>query len=118
MLRYNSATGETVLDGHFEGIGYSGFGEGKDNPAMEAVPNIGPIPRGHWKIGAPVTHPHLGPLAFPLTPVGHDAHKRTEFFIHGANALHPNDSSHGCPILGRSIRERIRDDKETELDVV
>ena len=35
------------------------------------------------------------------------------FRIHGDNETH--DASHGCIILGRSIREKIRDNKETVL---
>jgi hypothetical protein len=116
MLIYKQTTGETTLDGHFEGLGYSGAGEARNNPDMEAVPDEGPIPRGRYEIGPKRDSPTLGPIVFDLTPVGHDAHGRTEFRIHGDNVNH--DASHGCIILGRSIRERIWDDGEKELEVV
>lgn len=89
----------------FEGEGYSGHGEGRNNPEMETVHDLGPIPRGLWRIGDPVNHPRMGPLTFPLIPIGHDAHGRTGFFIHGNNAA--NDASHGCPILDHEIREHV-----------
>lgn len=115
MLTYTQATGEIYLDGHFEGIGYSGRGDGRNNPAMEAVANKGPIPRGRYAIGDARESETLGPIVFNLTPVGHDAHGRSAFRIHGDSKDH--NASHGCIIAGRSVRERIRDDKETELEV-
>ena len=115
-LRYVQATGEIYLDEHFEGIGYSGSGDARNDPAQEATPNAGPIPRGLYSIGEARTSDRTGPVVFDLTPVGHDAHGRTAFEIHGDNKNH--DASHGCIIAGRTIRERIRDDKERELEVV
>ena len=116
VLLYNQKTGETYLDGEFEGIGYSGTGDGRNNPDMEDVPNVGPIPRGKYKIGQPYYSSRCGPICFPLEPVGHDAHGRTDLRIHGDNKT--GDASQGCIILGRTIRSRIRDDRETELEVV
>lgn len=116
MLTFNSATGETILDGSFEGYGYSGAGPGRNNPEMEDIPTVGPIPRGKYMIGTPYYSEKCGPICFPLTPVGHTAYGRTHFRIHGDNKA--NDASTGCIILGRTIRSRIRDDKETELEVV
>lgn len=118
LQRNEHGDGELTLDGNFEGTAYSGHGEGRNNTAMEDVPNIGPIPRGKYKIVQPpqANHPKLGPIVFHLEPVGHDAHGRTAFRIHGDNKNH--DASEGCIIAGRTIRERIRDDKETELEVV
>jgi len=115
-LVYHQKTGETYLDGNYEGRGYSGKDEGRDNPDMENVASIGPIPKGKYKIGAPYYSEKCGPICFPLDPIGHEAHGRTHFRIHGDNKT--NDASEGCIILGRSIRTRIRDDKETELEVI
>ena len=118
MLTYCQSTGEITLDGKFEGIGYSGFGIGKNNPDMEAEPNIGPIPAGRYAISQPpvAKHPKLGPIVFALTPVGHSAHGRSAFRIHGDNK--DKTASHGCIVAGRTIRERIRDDLEKELEVI
>jgi hypothetical protein len=108
--KYGQSTGD-LFDPHgrFVGTGYSGAGrtlkEGRNNPKMEDVPNKGPIPRGLYRIGPARTHPRLGPLAMPLTPIGHDCHGRSGFFIHGDNTA--GDASHGCVILGRPFRVAI-----------
>src|SRR5262249_6246005 len=38
--------------------GYSGFERGKNNPAMQGVKDVGPIPIGRYTIGAPTTYKH------------------------------------------------------------
>lgn len=88
--------------------GYSGFGVDRDDPDAEGKAGRGPIPRGVWKIGVPVHHIRLGPLAFPLQPIGHDAYHRSEFFIHGDNRRGDKSASTGCIILDRPSRECIR----------
>lgn len=115
-LLYRQRDGEIDLDGHYEGLGYSGRGAARNNPAMEAMPNLGPIPRGKYSIGPAHDHPALGPIVFNLEPVGHDAHGRSAFRIHGDNMAH--DASHGCIIAGRAVRMHIRLLGETELEVV
>ena len=101
---------------------YSGHGVGLNNPDMESVPDVGPIPAGQWSIGEWIEdHPDLGRWAAPLTPVGHDAHGRTAFFIHGDTAEHNKTASHGCIVcgpLGSGGRMAIRDSGETDLLVV
>jgi lipoprotein-anchoring transpeptidase ErfK/SrfK len=114
---YRQLDGEITLDGNFEAYGYSGSGVGKNNPDLENVPNVGPIPRGRYLIQQPpYDDPHKGQIVFRLTPVGHDAHGRSGFLIHGDNITHT--ASHGCIIAGRLVRQAIRDDNETELEVV
>ncbi len=96
------------------GSGYSGFGEGKNNPAMEAVPNVGPIPQGRYQIGKAYKHPDLGPCTMNLTPVGGTtAFGRTLFRIHGDNLDH--NASHGCIVLNRDIRLMIDASSDKEL---
>lgn len=109
--------GELDHDGVFEATSYSGTGAGRNNPDMEAVPNVGPIPRGLYHIG-PATddHPSLGPRVMALTPVGHNAHNRTAFFAHGDSANH--DASHGCIILGRTMRDAMDASPDRDLMVV
>lgn len=109
--------GELDKDGAFEAISYSGTGDGRNNPDMEAVPNVGPIPKGLYRIG-PATddHPHLGPRAIPLIPVDHDAHGRTDFFAHGDSKTH--DASHGCIILGRTMRDTMDASSDKDLMVI
>lgn len=89
----------------FEGHGYSGFGIGRNNGAMEDIADIGPIPCGLYEIGLSYQHIKLGPIVMNLTPAGHNAHGRTLFRIHGDNST--NDASHGCIIQARVTREEI-----------
>lgn len=114
-------------DGSFEGfdievlaIGYSGAGHsphtGRNNPDMEDQKGKGPIPRGRWIIGNAHTSSRVGPVAMHLTPVGHTAHGRTAFMIHGDDK--ENDASRGCIILVRRIREMISTSGITELLVI
>ena len=46
MWSYNVQYGTVTHDENFEGVGYSGNGDGLNNPAMEDKMDIGPIPRG------------------------------------------------------------------------
>lgn len=115
MWTYRQSDGELLHDGAFEGTGYSGTGIGRNNPAMEAVANEGPIPAGSYSIGRAHDESVLGPCVFALTPHG-DTHGRSEFYVHGDNARH--DASEGCVILGPSIRHLIRDSGDTALEVI
>ena len=104
-FRYVQATGDMFdPQGRLLARGYSGNGEGLNNPAMEDVPNTGPIPRGQWMIGPAFTHSTLGPVSMRLQPHGHKAHSRVAFLIHGDNGLGNRSASHGCIILPRSAR--------------
>lgn len=105
---YAQATGDLDHGPTYEGRGYSGHGPGVNKPALQNIVRVGPIPQGKWVIGAPRTDPHLGPLAFPLSPApGTNAFGRSGFFIHGDNSLMNETGSEGCIVLGRAIREVI-----------
>jgi hypothetical protein len=116
MWIYTQINGELNHDGVFEGNGYSGKGEGRDNPEMEAAPSVGPIPKGLYHIADSRTSDRLGPIVMDLDPVGHNALGRTLFRIHGDNARH--DASDGCIILGRATREAIATSPDKELTVI
>lgn len=117
MFRYNSDTGQMLnAVGAHIGTGYSGTGEGRNNPAMENVQGVGPIPRGMYRIGAARHSDRLGPIVMNLDPMlGTNVFGRSLFRIHGNNAA--NDASHGCIILDHHIREEVAayDDKELEV---
>ncbi|MGH7441506.1 MAG: tlde1 domain-containing protein [bacterium] len=87
---------------------YSGHGEGLNNPILEAVPDVGPIPAGSWTIGTAFHSPQTGPMSIPLTPQDL-VHGRTGFFIHGDEIAHAGEhlASHGCIIAPLAIRELI-----------
>lgn len=120
MWTYQQGTGRLSRNEQPVAIGYSGFGEGKNNPALQGVPDIGPIPRGDYTIGPPecvdVPGPH-GPYVLRLTPhqpVG----GRDGFLIHGDSIEHPGQASHGCIILARGFRSLIVTSRDTLLRVL
>lgn len=101
---------------------YSGLGEGLNNPAKEAVPDVGPIPQGEWTIsGPPFDDPAHGPYVLRLYPkVGMQTFNRSGFLIHGDEVAHAGEhlASHGCIIADRVTRERIYQSGDTQLFVV
>lgn len=99
------------------GKGYSGNGVGLNNPNMQNVPFVGPIPRGTYDIGSATTT--RGPLTLPLNPrPGTDTFGRDAFRIHGDNSCGCQSASAGCIILRRGIREQINNSSDRELRVV
>jgi type VI secretion system (T6SS) effector TldE1-like protein len=120
MWTYKQATGELSHDTlGVLGRGYSGHGEGVNNTAMEHIPRVGPIPRGHWSIGAPRDSERVGPFALALTPEPDtQTFGRTAFLIHGDNRHRDQSASHGCIIMPRVIREAIHDSDDTDLEVI
>lgn len=120
MLTFHQSSGKIDdANGVLIGVGYSGYGAGLNNHAMEAVRGVGPIPLGKWKIVEWIDHhPKLGPCVARLAPDGHDAHGRSAFDIHGDNSNLNHTGSDGCIVAGRLIREAMRASGETEINVV
>jgi hypothetical protein len=120
MWTYSQSTGlleDAAGNPVAAGGAYAGNGPGRNNPAWQHVRNIGPLPRGLYKIAPAVTHAKLGPVCLPLTPdAGNVMHGRSAFYIHGDNAT--NDASEGCIILARPIRELLSKSKDRWLVVV
>lgn len=117
MWQYTQSSGQLHHNGKLIATGYSGRGEGRNNPALEAGRAVGPLPRGRWKVvGPPYNSANVGPYALKLEPVGHNAHGRTAFRIHGNNKA--NDASHGCLIFPRNIRELVWSSGDRDLEVV
>jgi hypothetical protein len=116
---YSQSTGQLSQDGTLVAIGYSGFGPGKNNPADEAIRNVGPIPRGEYAIGAmQATSAAHGPDIMPLTPVGHDALGRSGFLMHGDSIANPGTASEGCIIMPHNVRLQVANSGDSVLDVV
>jgi hypothetical protein len=114
---YRQHDGELTHDGAFVGNGYSGHGEGRNNPAMQGVPRVGPIPVGRYRIGQAYPHPRLGPCVMNLDPLpGTDTLGRSLFRIHGDNARH--DASEGCIILGPAIRRQVSETRDCGEDIL
>lgn len=105
-------------DGSLLGIGCAGQGIGFNNPSMQGAPNIGPLPRGFYKIGPPHDHPKLGPLTMNLEPFPeNEMFGRSKFRIHGYAKVHPELSSEGCIVQFHDVRKHIADHL-TEDDLV
>lgn len=100
--------------------GYSGFGPGKNNAAMESVHNVGPIPRGDWSIvSLELETTAHGPYVLVLAPCENtNTYGRSEFRIHGDSLAHPGAASEGCIILPRAVRERVWESGDKQLTVV
>ena len=120
LVWVNDATGET----NNAGTGYSGQGiEGRNNPNMQNVPNVGPIPQGRYRIG-PQEDLITGegrtlPGGMRLTPLeGTNTFDRDGFTIHGDNNRGDQSASRGCPIFRRGIRNRIANSGDNVLEVV
>lgn len=100
-------------------LGYSGHGEGLNNPALQHAPSVGPIPRGLWTIGSPYDSSSTGPFTLRLHPEPDtDVFGRSAFRIHGDNRLGDRSASHGCIVLARIVREAIHESCDNDLEVV
>ena len=117
---YTQKTGELQQDGKHVANGYSGAGPGKNNPEMEKVHNVGPIPQGEWTIaGPPVNTEDHGPYVLTLMPdATTKTFDRSEFRMHGDSKESPGCASHGCVIMPRSVREQVWKSGDRNLDVV
>lgn len=120
MLIYSQASGKlTDENDEVWGYGYSGHGEGKNNPALEGQQDVGPIPRGRWRVGPPYDSPRTGPYTLGLTAMaGTATFGRADFRIHGDSKDAPGTASHGCIILAHDVRERIENERQDLIEVV
>lgn len=110
----NENTGQSVDYGN---VGYSGNGAGLNNPTMEAVPNIGPIPAGNYTIGP--SGNNIGPVSMPLAPDNPPLPgNRGGFYIHGDNPQQNYTASEGCIVAPRNIRHIIATSGDNSLQVV
>lgn len=110
MHTYHQTTGEWYHDGELLGTGYSGFEQGKNNPALQAIHDVGPIPRGLYMIGHPqdLNGGSHGPYVLPLSPdPGNEMAGRSGFLLHGDSLELPGFASRGCIIQTHSVRVAI-----------
>ena len=119
MWTYSQSSGEIIADGgEVIGTGYSGANQGKNNPLMQAVHNVGPCPQGTYNILEPRDTESHGPYAMPLAPdPGNQMFGRSGFLIHGDSVHAPGTASEGCIILARSVREQIWNSGDHQLTV-
>lgn len=121
MWIYEQKTGNLRRDNaiDFVGKGYSGAEpDGKNNPAMESVPDVGPIPRGEYQVGVPHDTDSHGPFVMSLTPMPqNEMFGRAGFLMHGDSIEHPGTASKGCIIMPRPVRERVWNSGDHRLQV-
>jgi len=118
MWVYDQGSGQLFHKDQAVGTGYSGQGEGKNNPAMESVHNVGPIPKGRYVIEAPHDTSTHGPYVLTLSPdAANVMHERSGFLVHGDSLKAPGTASEGCIILARKLRERIWLSGDRQLEV-
>ena len=125
MWTYVQKTGELLRDGSHVALGYSGFDNpetgqrGKNNPELERVEEVGPIPVGKYLIGTPhdtLTH---GPFVLPLTPdPGNEMFGRSAFLMHGDSVVAPGTASRGCIIMSRAVRREVAASGDKVLRVI
>lgn len=110
---YEQSTGNLIdPSGTVVATGYAGGNcgknpEGKNNPAMQNVRGVGPLPVGTYVLGLPVMQSHLGPFAIPLCPAAdNEMCGRSDFYMHGDTTPSGN-ASEGCIIMPRAIRNLV-----------
>lgn len=123
--KWDQSAGELSRDGEFVGRGYSGKNNGVNNPRLQGVAGIGPIPTGKWRMVEMRDSPNTGPLTIVLHAVDatpgddrHDATRRGAFRIHGDNVRGDRSASRGCIILPRPLRLRMWNSGDRDLEVV
>jgi hypothetical protein len=120
MYTYSQSTGQlTDAGGVLIGTGFSGHDVGMNNPQMQNVKGVGPLPQGRYTIGAPRDYPGtLGPLVMALLPdPANEMFDRSGFYFHGASAVHYSESSDGCIVLPLLVRLEISQSGDKALQV-
>lgn len=101
---------------------YSGGGEGFNNPEMEMVADIGPIPCGDWTIsGPPYSDPLLGPYVLQIIPRSTTiTFGRTGFRMHGKPKppADINSGSKGCICAEERTRSAVYQSGDYDLEVI
>jgi hypothetical protein len=111
MLTYSQASGEMRdAAGQLLGTGYAGHGAGVNNPALQSIPNTGPLPQGIYTIAPPVNTTTHGPYVMWLTPspLNH-MFGRSGFGIHADEIVNPGKrlASTGCIVMSNAARFAI-----------
>jgi hypothetical protein len=105
MWLYLSRSGallRSLPTGHREIVayGFAGRREGLNDPDLQHVKGIGPLPEGLYTIEAPHDSATTGPYTLRLVP--HPNNRmfgRSSFAMHGPNKAAPAESSHGCMVF-------------------
>lgn len=123
--QWDQSAGELSRDGHLVCKGYSGNGRGKNNPSLQGLAGVGPVPVGKWRVVEKYDSHNVGPYALVIHAVDatpsndtHDVTGRGSFRIHGDSIRAPGTASKGCIILPRVVRAKIWESGDRDLEVV
>lgn len=109
-FEYNSKTGELwACNGDFcmpLASGYAGKNNGLNNPEVDHVRSLGPLPRGTYAMRVD-NHPRFAAPAIRLTQTSGLTHDRSGFWIHGDNSAGNKTASSGCIVLNKVTRAAI-----------
>ena len=119
MWTYESSTGKMFdADMNLRGSGYSGSPQGKNNPEMQNIPNVGPIPEGDYTMDAPVNSAVHGQYAIPLIPdANNQMFNRDHFLCHGDSVVTPGTASEGCIIQPYRTRIEMWESNDRRIHV-
>jgi hypothetical protein len=119
MWTWRQKDGLMLHDGRALVSGYAGAGEGKNNPAMQNVAKIGPLPVGHYTITEPHDSPRTGKYTMNLIPDAHnEMFGRSDFRVHGDSIDKPGTASEGCIVIDHWSREQVWQSGDHELEVI
>ena len=106
--------------GKILGVGYSGYPPHTNRVESESLHNLGPLPRGLYKMTELIAKSSHGPDAIRLEPLPEtEMFGRDGFLIHGERLMPPaGEASNGCLILGHDIRLEIWNSGDHLLEVV
>ena len=115
MWKFIQSSGNVYKDDALIEVCYSGFKEGRNNPDLEDVPFVGPIPCGWYTVqiirgndGQPCDNgSKKAPVARLLPDLDTEVFGRADFEWHGDNITHT--ASHGCIISSHPTREQLQD---------
>jgi len=87
---------------------YSGKGKKKNDPTQQCAAKEGPLPRGWYGISGGYKSDHGNPT-FGLAPhAGTEMCLRSQFLIHADSDRHPGESSDGCIVCDKKIRDQLQ----------
>ena len=99
--------------------GYSGHGDGLNNPEAQSEIGVGPIPQGLYTIGTAYDDPEKGPCVMRLTPdPTNEMFDRSGFLMHGDNSKLNFTASNGCVIQSKNARNIVNSSSDKTLQVI
>jgi hypothetical protein len=123
VLTYHQSSGlMNAPDGAFVALGWAGNDSnphanpthiaGKNNPNVESVRCIGPLPKGLYRVGHwEDMHAGLGPIVAHLEQIEGETFGRSGFYFHGPaqNVMAYGQESEGCIVVPRAGRLKVRE---------